>query len=103
MAIYLIASYDIHDPGRYEEYVAALVPLLEKHGAEILVADSNAKPIEGERRSLYAVLRFDSEEAALGFYDDPAFEAIKKIRFASCRNHNIVLARPAREVTRLKV
>ena len=93
MAAYMIASYDIVDAKAYDGYVPAVVPLLAKHGAEILVADFDAKPIEGEKRSVYVVLRFDSEKAALDWFRDPAYEPVRKIRLGSCGNNNIVLAK----------
>ncbi len=93
MTAYIIASYDIVDPGDYEGYVPGVVPLLAKHGAEILVADYDAQPLEGEKRSAYVVLRFETEEAALGWYNDPAYEPVKKIRLDSCDNNNVALAK----------
>ena len=61
MSAYIIASYDIVDPKGYEGYVPGVVPLLQKHGAEILAAEYDAQPLEGEKRSVYVVLRFESE------------------------------------------
>lgn len=46
--------------------------LLEKHGAEILAADYDGKALEGQRRGAYVIIRFNSEEAAMNFYNDPA-------------------------------
>ena len=93
MAAYVIVSYDIVDPKGYEGYVPGVVPLLQKHGAEILVADYEAKELEGERRNVYVVLRFESEKAALDWYNDPAYDAVKKIRLDSTSNTNAVLAK----------
>jgi len=70
-----------------------VVPLLEKHGAEILVADYDARALEGDKRSVYVVLRFESEEAALGWYDDPAYDPVRKIRLGSCDMNSLALAR----------
>lgn len=39
------------------------------------------------------VLRFESEETALGWYNDPAYKPVKKIRLDSCDNHSVVLAK----------
>ncbi len=46
MAVYFIASYDIDDSEGYTAYVPGVVPLLQKHKAEILVADYDATTIE---------------------------------------------------------
>lgn len=48
MPTYFIASYDIHDEAGYQDYLAGVVPLLQKHGAEILVADYAPQTLEGK-------------------------------------------------------
>lgn len=92
MAAYLIVSYDIEDGDKYQDYVPGVMPLLAKHSAEILVADFDARALEGERRSVYVVLGFESEEAALKFYNDPEYEPVKKIRPDSTANGNAVIS-----------
>ena len=92
MSAYIIASYDIVDEKGYEGYVPGVGPLLAQHGAEILVADYEAQALEGEKRTAYVVLRFESEEAALAWYNDPAYEPIRKMRLDSSANGNLVLA-----------
>ena len=78
MPVYILAIYDIFDATAYEPYVPGVVPLLQKHGAEILVADYEAQMLEGESGSTYVVLRFESEVAALAWYNDPAYEPVEK-------------------------
>jgi len=92
MSVYIIASYDISDPEGYEHYVPGVVPLLAKHGAEILVASYDARAIEGDKRGVYVVLRFASEQAALAWYNDPDYEPVRKIRLDSSTNGTMVLA-----------
>ena len=92
-AAYVIASYDIVDPPAYEGYVPAVIPLLQKYGAEVLVADYDAKPLEGDRRSVFVVLRFESEERALAWYGDPDYEGPKAQRIGASTNASLVLAR----------
>lgn len=94
MSAYIIVSYDIVDPQGYEGYIPGVGPLLGKHGAEVLVADFGAKALEGDAHGVYVVLRFPSEEAALAWYNDPEYEPVKKIRFDSCVNNHMVLAKP---------
>jgi uncharacterized protein (DUF1330 family) len=93
MAVYFIATYDITDPKGYEPYVPAVIPLLQKHGAEIVVADREASALEGTARGVTVVLRFADEAAARGFYDDPAYAAVKKIRLDSTGNCMAILAK----------
>lgn len=94
MSAYILATYDIVDAEAYEPYVPGVIPLLARHGAEILVADYEAEPLEGDRRTVHVVLRFASREAALAWYRDPDYQPFKKIRLDSSANAYIALARP---------
>ena len=57
-AAYFIATYDITDPKGYEPYVPGVIPLLQKHNCEILVADYEVM----EEINIIAV---EDEEAAM--------------------------------------
>ena len=92
MAVYVTATYDITDPKGYEGYVPGVVPLLMKHGAEILVADFEAQSLEGQAPGVNVMLKFDSEEAARNWYADADYGPIKQIRLNSTKNGCIVLA-----------
>ena len=93
MSVYIIATYDITDPEGYEPYVPGVIPLLQKHGVEILVADYEPKTLEGESRGVNVVLRFESEEAAMAWYHDPDYEPVKKIRLDSSSRGTLTLAK----------
>ena len=97
MAAYILVSYDIVDPKSYEPYVPGVVPLIKKHGGEIVIGEFGAKPLEGEPHGVYVVLKFPSEDAARAWHADPDYEPLKKIRETACKNNNIVIARPAGE------
>ncbi len=92
MAAYLIVSYDITDPEKFEPYVPGVLPLLQKHGAEILVGDFGATALEGECPGVNVVIRFDSEENARAFYNDPEYQPVRQIRLDSTENGTVVLA-----------
>ena len=93
MAVYFIASYDIQNPEAYENYISAVDPLLEKHGGEIVVADEEAIAIEGQGRESNVVVMFESEEAAMNFYNDPEYRRVKQIRLGATKNGTVVLAK----------
>ena len=93
MSVYVIGTYDIIDPKGYEGYVPGVLPLLEKHGAKILVADFEARALEGRAPGVNVVLQFDSEEAARRWYNDADYGPVKQIRLRSTRNGAIVLAK----------
>lgn len=92
MSAYLIVSYDIKDPKTYEAYVPGVIPILARHGGEVLVADHEARALEGASRTVEVVLRFASMDAARAFYDDPDYAPVRAIRFASTANGRLVLA-----------
>jgi uncharacterized protein (DUF1330 family) len=93
MSVYIIVSYDIKDPKVFENYVPRVRPLLQKHGGEVLVSDREAKALEGQSRGVNVVLEFESEEAAMGFYNDPEYGPVKKVRLDSTENGTAILAK----------
>ncbi len=87
MAHYFTASYDITDKDKYEnEYIAAVIPLLIKHGGQVLVADYETEAIEGTTCSANIVLKFADEDSAKAWYNDPDYEPVKQIRFDATSN-----------------
>lgn len=93
MAAYFVVSYDIDNPEAYQAYIPPVIELLNKHNGEILVADYDATPIEGEKSHVYVVLRFETEEAAMGWYNDPAYGPVKQIRLDNTSNGIAVLTK----------
>ena len=91
MSVYVIACYDVVDPKDYEGYVPGVVPLLHKHGAEILAADYQAEALEGHAAGVNVVLKFPSEEAARNWYNDPDYTPVMQIRLNSTKNGSIVM------------
>jgi uncharacterized protein (DUF1330 family) len=59
----------------------------------VLVADFDAQPLEGGRRGVYCVLRFASEEAARRWYEDPAYQPIKRLRVGNSANGSMMLVK----------
>lgn len=91
MPVYYIGAYDIDDPVAYQAYAPAVVALLPKYGGELLAADTGAYAVEGKPRTMNAIIRFPSREAALGLYDDPDYQEAKRIRQRSTSNSTMVL------------
>ena len=91
MAAYYIGSYDIVDPNEFQKYPPVVLALLPKYGGEVLASDTSAFLVEGTARTMNAIIRFPSKEAALGLYNDPDYQDAKRIRQASTRNVSMVL------------
>ena len=65
--------------------------LLPKYGGEVLASDTSAYVVEGRARTMNAIIRFPSREAALGLYNDPDYQEAKRIRQASTSEITMVL------------
>ena len=91
MAIFYIGSYDIVDPSTFQRYPPLVLALLPRYGGVLLASDSAAVLVEGTARTMNAIIRFPSQEAALGLYNDPAYQEAKRIRQASTTNISMLL------------
>lgn len=92
-AVYYMISYDIDNWEGFSQYGPALVPLFKKYGAEVLASDTAGIVVEGEGRMMNAIVKFPSEEAALGMYYDPEYVAVKKLRTENTSNCTMVLVK----------
>jgi uncharacterized protein (DUF1330 family) len=91
MAVFYIGSYDIVDPKEFQKYPPLVMALLPKYGGEVLASDTSAFVVEGTTRTMNAIIRFPSREAALGLYNDPEYQEAKRIRQSSTKNISMVL------------
>ena len=91
MAVYLINNYDITNLDEFKKYGPLVIPIILKHGGQVLASDVEGIAIEGNPKRMNAIIRFPSEEAVRNCYNDPAYEAIKQIRINSTTNTSIVM------------
>ena len=91
MAVFYIGTYDIVDSEQFKKYPPLVMALLPKYGGVIMASDTQAFVVEGTGRTMNAIIRFPSKEAALGLYNDPDYQEAKRIRQASTRNISMVL------------
>jgi uncharacterized protein (DUF1330 family) len=91
MAVFYIGSYDIVDANEFQKYSPVVLSLLPRYGGVVLASDTAAYLVEGTARTMNAIIRFPSKEAALALYNDPAYQEAKRIRQASTRNVSMVL------------
>ena len=93
MSAYFVLTHTITDPQKYrQEYVPAVIPFLAKHKGEVVVAELEAKPLEGTPSKGVVVLRFPSEQAIRDFLTDPDYQPVKQIRMGITMNGNAVMA-----------
>lgn len=93
MSAYYILTQTVVDLEKYaQEYIAKVIPLLARHKAEVLVADMDAKPLQGEPAKGVVVVRFPSEQALQAFLRDPDYQPIYKVRLSLTKNAHAVMA-----------
>lgn len=80
MAGYFVANYTITNQAGYKEYIAAVGPILEAHGAENIVIDRGSELLEGSAGQVTVVLRFATKAAAEAWYESPEYQAIRHLR-----------------------
>lgn len=93
MAVYFIISYDIVDFEEFQHYPPKVMELLKGYNASVLVSDTAAVAVEGESKTMNAIIQFPSMESALQCYRSQEYEEIKKIRHRSTTNCTIVIGR----------
>ena len=92
MTAYLINKFDIVDDAKFDTYVAAVMPLISRHGGRVIVGNKAARGLEGPPPGMNVVIAFPTERAAMAFYEDPEYQPVKAIRVASTRNPNAIVS-----------
>jgi uncharacterized protein (DUF1330 family) len=80
MAEYLVANFELTNPKGYKAYVPAVLPTLEAHNAEILVAEYDSEPLEGNPGSVTVVIKFESKQALDAWYNSPEYQKVIGLR-----------------------
>jgi uncharacterized protein (DUF1330 family) len=80
MAGYFVANYSITNQAEYQEYLAAVGPILQAHDAEIVVVDRDSTLLEGPAGQVTVVLRFATKAAAIAWYESLEYQAISRLR-----------------------
>ena len=93
MAVYYINTYDIINVEEFQNYPPQVRPLLQRYGAEVIAMDTQPICLEGTARTMNAIIKFPSEEAALNCYNDPDYQPVKQIRLNSTKNCTMILVK----------
>ena len=76
MSAYFIANYTVTNEDGYTRYLDVVGESLRAHGAKVLVSDYASDTAEGSPAPVTVVLRFDSREAARGWYNSSDYQAV---------------------------
>ena len=94
MSVYYVGSYDINNMEEFKNYPPKVLALLPKYKGEVLASDVEALGLEGPVKTMNAIVKFPSIEAALAFYNDPEYqEKIRPIRLHSTNHCSMVLVK----------
>jgi uncharacterized protein (DUF1330 family) len=88
---YLIADVDVTDPTTFQKYADKVPETLAPFTAQYLVRGGKTQALEGEAPKRVVVIAFASAEKARGWYDSPAYEAIKSIRQSSAKSRLFIV------------
>jgi uncharacterized protein (DUF1330 family) len=96
---YFLVQIDVKDLPTYRaEYARHVVPLIAKHGGELLVASADALELEGARQGNWrVVIRFPTREQAIAWYESAEYAPLKKLRIESLTNGGNLALVPGRE------
>ena len=83
MSAYFVFNYSIADHEGYRRYLAGSRETLAGHGAEVLVVDRSSEPVEGRPPPVTVIIRFETKQAAMDWYNSSAYQAVVHHRLDS--------------------
>jgi len=101
LPVHVIANLVVHDADRYREYEKGFFPILKRHSGKFITYDDKPATLEGEAPppGRLVILRFPSEAAARGWYEDPDYQKLSEHRRAGTTLQFLTIVRdlPARD------
>lgn len=89
---YLVVTQTVNDLEKYMgEYLPQAMPLLQKHGIEVVVAHFNGEAAEGSGNCAL-VLKGPSTDAVTAFLNDPEYAAPKALRHSISSGATVMVA-----------
>ena len=89
---YVIAQLKITNPENYKEYVSKVTEVVKKYGGEYIVRNGEYQVVEGEDNfPRIVVIKFQSYEKALVWYNSEEYKPIKQIRLDNSEGTNIII------------
>ena len=88
--VHFIAHFTVTDPDKYRVYEKGFFPILKSHGGTFITFDDNPTVLEGslaEGRTV--IIRFDSEEQLMGWWNSPEYQELAEHRHAGTTSHSV--------------
>ena len=90
MTAFFIAQYSVDNPALYAEYQAGAGPTLATHGGELVAFDVAAETMEGTPGPQTVIIKFESTEAAKGWYNSPEYQAVVGKRLEATTGYAVI-------------
>ena len=92
MSAYFVFHNRVHDAKKNQEYTSLAGETLSAYHAEILIFADHAEVIEGVTPLPRTVLlRFDSREAAMAWYNSPAYQKVRPLRLEATEGYAVLV------------
>jgi uncharacterized protein (DUF1330 family) len=84
MSSYFVALIDIHDPQRYDEYLAGYDEIFARYKGQVIAVEDNPRALEGKWPAGRTVLiRFPDDRELRRWYESPEYQELAAHRRAA--------------------
>ncbi len=92
MSSYFMALINIHDPERYEQYLAGFDDVFRKYKGQVVVVEDAPRVLEGDWPAKRTVLiKFPNDEELRRWYDSTEYRQLAKHRHAAAATAAVIL------------
>ena len=81
LSSYFVALIDIHDPVRYEQYLAGYDEVFKKYKGRVIVVEENPRILEGTwPAGRIVIIKFPNDDELRRWYDSEEYQNLAKHR-----------------------
>jgi uncharacterized protein (DUF1330 family) len=92
MSAYFVFHNRVHDAKKNQEYTSLAGQTLIPYPHEILVFADHSEVIEGTTPlPRTVVIRFDSRQAAMAWYNSPAYQKVRPLRLEAAEGYAVLV------------
>lgn len=92
MAVYVLVMMSIHEPEVYRKYTDKTPAIIKKYGGKFLTRGEEVQSLEGRPYDgRLVILEFPDKASVEGWYHDPEYQEVLKIRQASSTLHRLLV------------
>jgi uncharacterized protein (DUF1330 family) len=92
MAVYFVFHNRVHNTEKMQEYLSKVSETLAPYHPEILVFTEHSEVIEGNTHlPRTIVMKFDSREAAMAWYNSPAYQEVLPLRLEATEGYAVLV------------